>query len=138
MKNNGFTLIELMITLAIVGILAAIAFPSFQESIRAAKRSDGIAAVLSLQLAQEKFRGSCPKYASMFGNNNSCNELSIEHGQVSSEGHYQLSLSQVTGNAYVITATPQGTLSADKECNPMTLTVNAVNPNGLKQPESCW
>ncbi|HDY84707.1 MAG TPA: prepilin-type N-terminal cleavage/methylation domain-containing protein, partial [Methylophaga sp.] len=39
MKKNGFTLIELMITVAIVAILAAIAYPSYQDSVRKTKRT---------------------------------------------------------------------------------------------------
>lgn len=51
----GFTLIEMLIVVAIVTILAAIAYPSYQESVRKAKRTEGQAALMQLMLQQERF-----------------------------------------------------------------------------------
>ena len=51
----GFTLVELMIVVAIVGILAAIAYPSYIESVRKGKRAEGRAALTSLLQQQERF-----------------------------------------------------------------------------------
>jgi len=138
LRNKGFTLIELMIVVAILGILATVAFPSFQESMRAAKRSDAISAALSLQLAQAKFRGSCALYADTLGGANSCANQTIKHASASPDGYYVLTLSGVTGNAFVITATPQGNQAYDTDCKPMVITTNASNPDGLKTPAICW
>ena len=51
----GFTLVELMIVVAIVGILAAIAYPSYIESVRKGNRAEGRAALTSLLQQQERF-----------------------------------------------------------------------------------
>lgn len=51
----GFTLVELMIVVAIIGILAAIAYPSYIESVRKGKRAEGRAAVTSLLQQQERY-----------------------------------------------------------------------------------
>jgi type IV pilus assembly protein PilE len=53
--RNGFTLIELMIVVAIVGILAAVVYPSYTESIKRGKRAEGRAALLDIAARQERY-----------------------------------------------------------------------------------
>jgi len=139
-KQTGFTLIELMITLAILGIIAAVAYPSYQNSVRKTRRSDGMVAALSIQVAQEKFRASCPLYAQNLGNDNSCTLSTVAANTSSKEGFYTMSIEadSANGNAYTIVATPQGLQADDATCDPMTITFNNTSPNGLKEPDGCW
>ena len=53
--HAGFTLIELTITVAIVGILAAVAFPAYQDSVKKGKRAEGRTALLDFLQQQERF-----------------------------------------------------------------------------------
>jgi prepilin-type N-terminal cleavage/methylation domain-containing protein len=68
MRNSrpaGFTLLELMIVVAVIGILAILAMPSFIEQIRKGKRAEAVRAIGDIQLRQERYRADNPSYATM-------------------------------------------------------------------------
>ena len=143
-RNAGFTLVELLIALAIAGILAMVAYPSYQNSVMRTRRADGIAGSLAVQVAQEKFRAGCRFYAQTIGNTNTCGATAalstVQASSTSPEGYYTITIaaSTATGNTYTISADPTGIQVDDTTCDPMTITFNASNPNGLKGPADCW
>ena len=65
-KQSGFTLIELMITVAIVGIIASIAIPSYFEHVKRAARTEAIAALLDIANRQEQYFADNRQYATTF------------------------------------------------------------------------
>lgn len=65
--RRGFSLIELMLAIAVIAILAAVAYPSYQDSIRKGRRSEAFTEVARIQQAQEKFRANNPTYSADFG-----------------------------------------------------------------------
>lgn len=149
MKRNterGMTLIELMIVVVIVGILAAFAYPSYQNSVRKSRRADGEAALLAVQLAQEKLRTSCRFYAqNLAGAANVCGAnaagSTIAVPAASPDGHYNVALSNATAVGYTATATAVGDQANDEvggvTCT-LVLAVSQANPKGLRSPAQCW
>lgn len=158
-KDRGFTLIEMMIVVAVLALLAAIAIPNFTGYLMKSRRSDGITALLALQHAQEKFRANCASYAAALldTNNDTTNDSScvpgtstyqLEFDTSSIEGWYSLSVSGATAIAYTATATAVagGKQASDTKCKTLILTVSATNPNGLRESKDsadnastgCW
>lgn len=137
-KLRGFTLIELMLVVAIVSILAAIAFPSYLDYLRKGRRADAHTSLMELKMAQEKFRANCTSYATTLGNANDCATTTIDFEAGSREGYYTISIVSATGNSFVLEADPIGVQASDNGCDPLRLTVNNTNPRGLKEPAGCW
>ena len=145
-RQVGFTLIEVLIVVVIVAILASIALPSYQNSVRKSRRADGMAALSNIQMAQEKLRANCRFFGQNIGAGaNVCGasaaDSTIGAATVSPDGHYAITLSNATATSFTATATGQGDQANDAErgatCT-LVLTVNAANPNGLRTPADCW
>lgn len=144
-KQNGFTLIELMIAVVIVGILSSVAYPSYIKYIQKAKRSEAQSALVSMATAMEQWRvENNNSYAGV--ETYSCgvtNAKGIYVNQVPSDCNgtktYSLSISTLAAGNYTLTAAPVSP-QTDDDCGTLTLTSTGVKgaSKGGAAVANCW
>lgn len=95
LHTKGFTLLELLIVTAIVGIIAGITYPTYQKFTVKTRRVDAITALLGLQLAQETYKTGCGRYAENIGVGRVCEKANatytLKAKKFSKNGYYALS-----------------------------------------------
>ncbi len=114
-SGRGFTLIELMLVLLVIGVLVAIAYPSFVDQVRKSRRADAIAALTSVQQAQERWRANNPAYAPF----NSAAAESAANGLAAvPTKYYSLSIQGLSPTTYTLVASALDTSSQvhDENC----------------------
>ncbi len=131
-KQKGFSLIEVMIAIAIVAITAVVAIQLFSAQARKGRRIDGINTLLAISLAEERYRNNNTQYGTLAQVYNSVS--------TSTEGYYTLAITNVTATSYTITATGVGDQANDTEgataCSPLSFAVS--NGTTTKSPSNCW
>ncbi|QSI34081.1 prepilin-type N-terminal cleavage/methylation domain-containing protein [Variovorax sp. RKNM96] len=135
MRNaeKGFTLIELMITVAIVGILAAIAYPSYTEYVKRSRRVEGQNLLNDAAARQERYRAQNGLYAKT-------DQLAQLKVPASPNGYYTLSMVS-DGTAYTLTAGRALAQTSDTKCGDFTLDDKGAKGMAAGTPGTvpdCW
>ena len=129
-RLRGLTLIEICLALAVVGVLAAAAWPSQHAQLQRARRMDGIGALTQLQFQQERFRALHGRYSA---------DLAGVGPARSPEGLYLLAVADAGTDAVTLVARARadGPQAADRDCRELTLRLNQgladIGPIGR-----CW
>jgi len=138
-KSSGFTLVEILITIAIVSILTAIAVPQYGAYRNKGIRSDAVRSLMKLSMELERCRSRNGD-----GSYTACPDT--QKVKLSLQQHYNISVAlNNTATAYTMTATKRGT--ADTDCNTLTLTDDGLRDAGTgnsdlntpkKRIQRCW
>ena len=116
-KQKGFTLMEVMITLVIIAILAAIAYPSYQNSLRKGRRADGKNAMLQTVANIERYYNEHNTYdfsaGGLCGSTpvicvGSCSAATSTGVCTSPDRYYTIAASNLASTTFTLEATPQG------------------------------
>jgi len=133
MRVRGFTLLEVLVTCVIVGVLAAIALPSYLKQVQKSRRSDAQSALVGAAGQMERYFTERGTYAT----------ATLGSGGVypstSQNGYYTLSLANLTATSYTLKAAPAGAQVGDP-CGTMTYTDQGVKGvTGASLPVTeCW
>lgn len=142
-KQQGFTLIEVLIAVAIVGILAKMAYPSYVENIKQGKRADAKAALVSFANAMEMWK---------MQNNNSYLRAAASNADTGvptvfatsspvsgGTAVYALTIAAATANTFTLAATLVGS-NTDATCGNLTLDNLGVTTasNDPSKTKGCW
>lgn len=130
----GFTLIEIMIVVAIIGILAAIAYPSYDEYVKRGNRTEGQALLSDASARQERYFAQNNAYVT---SNGDIAKLGLKGGNKSETNKYTLTVSKVDEDGgYTLTAEQEFN---DSKCGDLTLDARGKKGNtGSKSVQDCW
>lgn len=142
-QQRGFTLIEVLIVVAIVGILAKLAYPSYMENIKQGKRADAKAALVSFANAMEMWKmqnnNSYEKAAAANANTGMPIIFATSSPVSGGAAVYDLTISAATATTYTLTATLTNG-NTDATCGNLTLdnlgTTTASNDSA--KTKGCW
>jgi type IV pilus assembly protein PilE len=132
-RTAGFTLIELMVVIAIVGIISAIAFPSYDSYMKKSRRADAKVALSTMADRQERF---------YLQNNTYSADVDDVGGAATKEGFYTLSITAAGVNGFQLAAEAIGQQLNDTDCPNLYLSSTGARESGAApgggDANNCW
>lgn len=126
---KGFSLIELVVALAIIATLATIALPSYETQLQQTRRSDGTMALIAFAQKMERYLLEQGSYSGA---------TTAIYQSSSNRGYYQLAVT-TDNSSYQLTATPTGAQAEDSTCGILTLNEQGARSiSGTGAVEECW
>lgn len=134
-RSGGFTLIELMIAVAIVAILTAIAVPAYDDSVRKARRGQVKADMAELAQRAERWHTVNNTYVGFWANVPTSDRVSPRTGGTVA---YVITQNEAA-NTFTLTATPQGAQEKDTRCGRLGLNqAGQKSKTGTGELSDCW
>jgi type IV pilus assembly protein PilE len=126
-RQHGFTLIEMLVAIAVAGVLSGVAYPSFESVVLKARRSDALVALMQVQSAQERWRANQRAYGSL---------AEIGVAQRSAAGHYTLRIDANDIDRYEVIAVATGAQARDASCRTLKLTLDSATVTYSSGPDA--
>ena len=128
---SGMTLIELLIVVAIVGILTAVAGPAWNDQVIKSRRADARNTLLAAQIEQEQYRANNLTYAT------SMSAMGMGSFDSTTRDYYRVEVVSADATGFLITATPNGNQANDSTCNVFAVRQTGPEHSGYAAL-SCW
>lgn len=136
-KRQGFTLIELMVAVAIVGVLAAIAYPSYLGAVTKSARAEAKGVMFDLSQMEERYFTNNDAYLTVSAPLNQAPAGWKNYsGSSLSARKYNISVA-VNGSTFTISAAPANGFS-DSTCGTLTLTDDGTKGSAVGASSPCW
>lgn len=136
-KNKGFTLIEVMIVVTIIAILAAIAYPSYQNQVRDARRADAAGVLTEAAQWMERFYTENGRYDRNRAGAATGGLFPFTRAPIDGTVAYNVRLSAVAQNSFTVEAVPTGPQAGDA-CGNLTLTNTGTKGASGGAVADCW
>lgn len=147
--RRGFTMVELLLAIVVVAILAAIAVPAYNESVRKSRRSEAYTALAAVQQAQERWRNNNASYTTALTAAGGDDPPGLGLSDVTPGGYYAVSIDAADATGYTLTAFGRdGTSQASDECRGLRVRLaggnltyagcGSADCGGFAATHTCW
>jgi len=133
-KMRGMTLIELMIVVALIGIIVAFGYPSYRDQVIKSHRAEGMSSLLELADRMERHYSDVGTYKQADGSDTTVADVFPSF----SSDYYTLTIDSQDNISFTVSSAPKGSQTKDK-CGTFTLTsqgVKSVSASGMQ--DQCW